>query len=84
MGRPPVCPLLSHLLGGAGHRVVSHNGDPHQGTESYDTSIMLPPSVMNLKTQITSVLRITENLMVDLWPFKGYKVSKQELLTALT
>lgn len=34
MGRPPVCPLLSHLLGGAGHRVVSHNGNTHQGTEN--------------------------------------------------
>lgn len=31
MGRPAVRPVVSHLLGGAGHRVVPHNGDIDQG-----------------------------------------------------
>lgn len=31
VGRPAVRPVVSHLLGGAGHRVVPHNGDIDQG-----------------------------------------------------
>lgn len=34
MGRPAVCALLSHMLGGAGHRVVPHHGDTYQGTST--------------------------------------------------
>ena len=32
VGRPAGRAVLAHLLGGAGHRVVPHHGDTHQGS----------------------------------------------------
>lgn len=34
VGRPAVCTLLSHMLGRAGHRVVTYHGNTYKGTRS--------------------------------------------------
>lgn len=41
VGRPPLRPLLPHLLGGVGHRVVTHHGDPHKGTKAFKMSLWI-------------------------------------------